>query len=152
MQHTPERATQVDPEQFDNLTKRVDRLSARVDRLCARVDQLRIELSVLAGEFRTFRWFMSFALVAIMGGFAFLYQGQADLREAMHRGDDALRVELTDLRERTTRLEEGQRHLEEGQRHLEEGQRQIQERLDKLFELVTTRLAPPEAEDPAAAS
>ena len=66
-------------------------------------------------------------------------------RERTAWTDDALRVELTDLRERTTRLEEGQRHLEEGQH-------QIQERLDKLFELVTTRLAPPEADDSAAAS
>ena len=79
MQHTPERATRVDPEQFDNLTK-------RVDRLCARVDQLRIDLSALAGEFRVVKWFMGFALVAIMGGLGFLHQGQADLREAMHRG------------------------------------------------------------------
>ena len=91
-------------------------------------------LSDILGQLRILKWAMGLALVAIMGAFGVLYQGQADLRaelraefraeisglrgeiaglrEEMHREFKAVREEmrrdLAALGERVARLESGQ--------------------------------------------
>ncbi len=118
--------------------------SAQVLRADIRVDiersarELRTEFSHLdrtvagiGGELRMFKWSMGVALLAVLGGLGFLYQGLTDLRADMHRGETALREEIRDLGERTARLEEGQRH--------------IHQRLAELIELANARALPPDA-------
>ena len=118
--------------------------SAQVLRADIRVDiersarELRTEFSHLdrtvagiGGELRMFKWSMGVALLAVLGGLGFLYQGLTDLRSDMHRGETALREEIRDLGERTARLEEGQRH--------------IHQRLAELIELANARALPPDA-------
>lgn len=118
--------------------------SAKVLRADIRVDiersarELRTEFSHLdrtvsgiGGELRMFKWGMGVALLAVLGGLGFLYQGLTDLRSDMHRGETALREEIRDLGERTARLEEGQRH--------------IHQRLAELIDLANARALPPDA-------
>lgn len=64
-------------------------------------------LSDILGQLRILKWGMGLALVAIMGAFGVLYQGQADLRaelRAEFRGEIAvLRGEISALREEMQR-------------------------------------------------
>ena len=46
------------------------------------------------GEFRLFKWVSGLALVAILGGFGFLYQGLADLRVTVERQHGELRSHM----------------------------------------------------------
>jgi len=87
-------------------------------------------LSDILGQLRVLKWAMGLALVAIMGAFGVLYQGQADLRtelraeiraeisglraeisalrDEMHREFKAVRRDIAALGERVARLESGQ--------------------------------------------
>ena len=114
----------------------------------------------IAGELRVFKWAVSLALAAIVGGLGMLYQGVTDLRTEMYSGDNALREEIADLGERTARLGEGQRQiqerltdldertfrLDERTVRLEEGQRHIQQRLTELIDLANARASAPAAD------
>ena len=46
------------------------------------------------GEYRLFKWVSGLALVAILGGFGFLYQGLADLRVTVERQHGELRSHM----------------------------------------------------------
>ena len=96
-----------------------------------RTDFGRVDRTVAGqgGELRMLKWSVGVGVAAILGGLGILYQGLTDLRSDMVRGDEALRVEIADLRERTIRLEEGQRY--------------IQGRLQELIDQAHAHVTPP---------
>ena len=104
-----------------------------------RTDFGRVDRTVagLGGEQRMLKWSVGVGMAAILGGLGVLYQALADLRSDMVRGDETLRVEIVDLRDRTIRLEEGQRY--------------IQGRLQELIDQAHARVTKP-ATDNASAS
>ena len=95
-----------------------------------RTDFGRVDRTVagLGGESRMLKWSVGVGMAAILGGLGVLYQALADLRSDMVRGNEALRVEIVDLGERTTRLEEGQRYI----------QGRLQELIDHTHPRLTT--------------
>ena len=96
-----------------------------------RTDFGRVDRTVagLGGESRMLKWSVGVGMAAILGGLGVLYQALADLRSDMVRGNEALRVEIVDLGERTTRLEEGQRYI----------QGRLQELIDHTHPRLTTK-------------